>query len=237
MKKYIYRLYKYLKSLNKYPQLILKETSYDDYWINKRGQNLGYANSFQVFRANYIANKIEDKNSILDIGCGDGGVLLEIKKSKNVDATGADISDIVLNFLNEKNISTLKFDINKFDQIDSLPNFDHILLLEVLEHMQNPEKFLQEIKPKANKSIFFSFPNSGYIAHRFRLLMGRFPIQWRTHPGEHIRFWTYRDAIWWLNELDLFENYEVETYEGIPILNKLWKNLFAAAIIVKASVK
>lgn len=237
MKRLIFNFFKFISNLNKYPKLVLAETSYDDYWLNKRGNNLGYTNSFQEYRANYIAKNVEVNSSILDIGCGDGGVLLKMKEKKNFKATGADISDVVLRFLKNKGIDTVKFDINDFSQINSLPNTDYILLLEVLEHMQNPEKFLQIIKSKANKGIFFSFPNTGYISHRARLLMGRFPIQWRTHPGEHVRFWTYKDLIWWMNELNLFKDYEIEVYEGVPILNKLWKNLFAAAFIVKASVK
>lgn len=104
--------------MNKYPQLVLAETSYDDYWLNKRGKNLGYTNSFQQFRASYIAEKVEENSSILDIGCGDGGVLLKMKEKKNFQATGADISDIVLNFLKSKGVNTLKFDINDFSQIN-----------------------------------------------------------------------------------------------------------------------
>jgi len=64
-------------------------------------------------------------------------------------------------------------------------------------------------------------------------LFGSFPIQWRVHPGEHIRFWTYRDLKWWLKELDLYDRSEIYVYEGIPFLNKIWKSLFGAAFVVE----
>ena len=127
----------------------------------------------------------------------------------------------------------MKFDINNFNTIEELPEVDHIMILEVLEHMPNPEKFLKMILPKAKKSIFFSFPNSGYIAYRLRLLFGSFPMQWTLHPGEHLRFWTFRDLKWWLNQMSLLHKSKIHIYEGVPILNKVWKGLFGAGLIVK----
>lgn len=61
--------------------------------------------------------------------------------------------------------------------------------------------------------------------------MGKFVIQWRMHPGEHLRFWTYKDIKWWLKELGYDDKSEVMIYEGIPGLNKLWGGLFGMAII------
>ena len=58
-------------------------------------------------------------------------------------------------------------------------------------------------------------------------------MQWTLHPGEHLRFWTYRDLKWWLNELSLIDKSTVHIYEGIPLLNKLWRGLFGAGFIVK----
>jgi len=221
------------RQITHYPKLVLEETNYDDYWKNKRGNNLGYSNSWQQQRGDWIVDRIEEGSTVLDIGCGDGGVLLYMKKKKDFNAVGADISDIVLNFLNSKGIEVVKFDINDFDSIEKLPEVDYVMILEVLEHMPNPEKFLNMIMPKAKKAVFFSFPNSGYISFRLRLLFGSFPMQWTIHPGEHLRFWTYRDLKWWLKELGFYEKSEIYIYEGIPILNKLWKGLFGAGFIVE----
>lgn len=213
--------------------MVLKETNYDDYWINKRGNNLGYSNSWQKERANWIIQRIEEDSSVLDIGCGDGGVLLYMKKQKDFSAIGADISDIVLDFLDSQKVTVIKFDINDMDSIPTLPEVDYIMLLEVLEHMPNPEKFLNSILLKAKKGVFISFPNSGYFTYRLRLLFGSFPMQWTLHPGEHLRFWTYKDLKWWLGELGLKEHTDIHVYQGIPVLNKLWKSLFGAGFIME----
>lgn len=222
-----------LRQIIRYPKLVLEETNYNDYWVNKRGSNMGYANEWQQQRGDFIVGRINDGSSLLDIGCGDGGVLLYMKSKKEFEAIGADISDICLDFLDSKSVKSLKFDINDFDSIEKLPEVDYVMILEVLEHMPNPEKFLNMILPKARKAVFFSFPNSGYISYRLRLLFGAFPMQWTLHPGEHLRFWTYRDLKWWLKELKLDKQSHIHIYEGLPILNKLWKGLFGAGFIVE----
>ena len=222
-----------IKQIVHYPKLVLEETNYDDYWKNKRGSNLGYSNSWQQQRGDWIVSRIDEGSTVLDIGCGDGGVLLYMKKKKDFKAVGADISDIVLNFLDSKGIEVLKFDVNDFHAIEKLPKVDYVMILEVLEHMPNPEKFLKMIMHKAKKAVFFSFPNSGYITYRLRLLFGAFPMQWTIHPGEHLRFWTYRDLKWWLKELSFYDKSTIFFYEGIPILNKLWRGLFGAGFIVE----
>ena len=91
---------------------------------------------------------------------------------------------------------------------------------------------MKTILKKAKKGVFFSVPNSGYISYRLRLLFGSFPVQWKIHPGEHLRFWTYKDIKWWLKQLNLYHKSEIYVYEGIPFLNKIWKNLFGAGILV-----
>ena len=154
-------------------------------------------------------------------------------KKKTLHTYGADISDICLTFLDSEGINAIQFDINDLNAIEALPEVDHIMILEVLEHIPNPEKLLKMILPKAKKSVFFSFPNSGYFAYRLRLLFGAFPLQWTLHPGEHLRFWTYRDLKWWLKQLSIMNKSTIHIYQGIPLLNKIWKGLFGAGFIVK----
>jgi methionine biosynthesis protein MetW len=216
-----------------YPKLSLEDVDYDKYWINKRGSNMGFIGDWQIARGDWIVNRIEEGSTVLDVGCGDGGVIFYMKSKKEFNAIGADISDICLNFLDSKGVEVVKFDVNDFHSIENLPEVDYVMMLEVLEHMPNPEKFLNIISKKAKKAVYFSFPNSGYVSYRLRLLFGAFPMQWNLHPGEHLRFWTYRDLKWWLKELNLINKSEIHIYKGIPILNKVWKGLFGAGFVVE----
>ncbi|HIP90606.1 MAG TPA: methyltransferase domain-containing protein [Candidatus Nanopusillus sp.] len=225
------KIYEIIRQIIYYPRIVLDDIDYDMYWKAKK-KNLGIPNNWQKQRGKWIVERIEPNSTVLDIGCGDGAVLLYMLQQKEFTAIGADISDYVLNFLNSKKIKTIKVDINNLKDIENLPEVDYILLLEVLEHIPNSEKFLKTILKKAKKGVFFSVPNSGYISYRLRLLFGSFPVQWKIHPGEHLRFWTYKDIKWWLKQLNLYHKSEIYVYEGIPFLNKIWKNLFGAGILV-----
>ncbi len=219
--------------LFRYPNLSVESTGYDEYWENKRGQNMGTTNAFQSYRAHWIASRIKAGDCVLDIGAGDGAVLSILRKTKQVDAIGVDVSEKAVAFLNEQGFRTIHADLKELSAITSLPEADHVTLLEVLEHISDPEGFLTNIMKKSKQSVFFSFPNTGYVMHRMRLLFGRFPLQWRVHPSEHIRFWTLNDLKWWLNSIGLLEHATIHVYEGVPGLNRLWKGLFGAAFIVQ----
>ena len=207
---------------------------YNKYWLDKRGKSLGVANSFQLYRAKWICDRIDIGSSVLDIGCGDGVILKYLIDNKKITAYGTDISDHALMALNDSEIKTFKCDIKNDLDKDCFPIVDHVLALEVLEHVPEAENLLLFLETKAIKSVFVSFPNTGYIAHRLRLLFGSFPLQWRLHPSEHLRFWTYRDLLWWLRKLNLdLSKVEINVYEGVPFLNKIWKGLFGMAFILK----
>jgi hypothetical protein len=64
--------------------------------------------------------------------------------------------------------------------------------------------------------------------------LGRFPLQWLTHPGEHLRFWTATDCRWWIKSLGAhMENFTL--HQGLPVLNKIWPGLFSQGIIFMIS--
>ena len=230
---FILRIKEFIRLIfGKYPKLIL-DVNYDEYWDDKRNGCLGELNSFQKNRASVILKIIDDNSSIKDLGCGDGAILKFILKNKtNIRCLGADVSEHVLSSLAKYDISPLQLNLNDGEAVRCLELTDYTLMLEVLEHISNPESLLLAVLENTSRKVIFSIPNSGFIAHRLRLLFGSFPLQWRLNPSEHLRFWTAADLIWWLNELRLSKQSEVIYYEGIPILNKLFPKLFAMGIIV-----
>jgi len=233
MRKLISRTVKTLRLIfGPYPKMKIN-IDYDKYWLAKRGKNLGQLSDFQKERANIILNHLEDKTSIKDIGCGDGAILNYLSKHiKFSKIYGVDVSDIVLEYINKLGFIPIKLDINNLNEIKKLPTTECTLALEILEHLSNPEEVLLELLKTTDKKLIFSIPNTGFIGHRLRLLFGSFPLQWRTHPAEHLRFWTYKDIKWWLKELELYKNLKIYLYEGIPILNKICSSLFAMGILV-----
>jgi 2-polyprenyl-3-methyl-5-hydroxy-6-metoxy-1,4-benzoquinol methylase len=215
------------------PALSLDRVDYDQYWREKRGSCMGTISPFQKERADWIAPRIAIGSTVIDYGCGDGAVLLYLKKRQQFHAHGIDSSRVALSFLNTQGIATTEIPASAQADPQIIPECDHLLLLEILEHLENPELFLKGALNRVKGSIFISVPNSGYFAYRIRLLLGRSIVQWRLHPSEHLRYWTVTDMRWWLTQLGLSSRATIHTYEGIPILSKIWGSLFAMGIVIE----
>lgn len=207
---------------------------YDLYW-EARGRHGGKTgespSEWQRERAGLAARHIRKGSTVLDIGSGGGAVLEYLRDVCDIKPIGVDISEHSLQSLRAKNIEALNIDISLPGNAAQLPEVDYIIGFEILEHMANPEHLVHILSSKAREGMFFSFPNTGYYAHRLRLLLGRFPLQWAVHPGEHVRFWTVRDVLWWVPQIGLHLE-SLVVYQGLPFLKNLMPKLFGRGIFL-----
>lgn len=219
--------------------LSLSESSdYDAYWQQRRGGvndvRARQISNNEKLRADFIVSII-DKNmevSIGDIASGPGVIFDYLKAKLNIrEYIGYDSSDYALEAAKSLGMKGVKFDINRPDDLLQIKEADYLLLLEILEHIPHSEKVLHEVYKKAQKGVFFSFPNSGNFLYRLRLIFGRMPAQWIKFPNEHLRFWTLTDLTWWLKALG-YTNYKIHSYRGIPVLEKLWPSMFAGSFVI-----
>lgn len=85
-----------------------------------------------------------EKTRILDFGCGSGFLMGELQK-RGYDASGVDTSAEAIDYGTRRGIRNLK--IQQGDKID-FPDgrFDLVLALDVLEHIKNDIRAIQEIE-------------------------------------------------------------------------------------------
>lgn len=225
----------YFPSLTKYPDYNLNngvKVDYDKYWQKRCQSEEQVLSNWQKQRSDLVLKMIEQNSKILDFGCGDGSVLKYLKDNANISGIGVDISDDALSKAKKNGLEVIKMDITNLNNLNNLPEVDYILGFEIIEHMPNPEEFIDKIKNKARQALIFSVPNSGYYIQRLRLLFGRFPQQWISHPGEHLRFWTVKDIKWWVKAIG-FKLDKIVLYEGLPIFKNIFPKLFCRGIIIK----
>ncbi|MBU1895915.1 class I SAM-dependent methyltransferase [Patescibacteria group bacterium] len=203
---------------------------YNVFWKKRRGGS-STLSSWQKQRADWTLKTLDPSSTVLDIGWRDGDVLDYLNERGGHKSVEVNIDENILKLARNLGIENVKINFSDFDQIRNLPEVDYILGFEIIEHLPNPETFIYYLVKKAKKGLIFSVPNSGYYIHRLRFLFGRFPLQWLTHPGEHLRFWTVKDMDSWLKSLGL-KNSKITLYEGVPILNRIFPNLFAQGMIV-----
>ncbi len=174
-----------------------------------------YKNKDQKFHRDkmYFISKIFPKESgqVLDIGCHSGelGILLE---NKGHIYSGVDIDNKLLEEAKNKDLNVDYCDLDYTD-IPFKIKFDYVTILDVLEHLHDPEKILRKIKQNLNENakILISLPNDFHLLNRIRFLLG-FPIYpdpfW-AHT--HLHTFTKRQAREFLNKnnLEIIKRYEI----------------------------
>jgi methionine biosynthesis protein MetW len=176
-----------------YPEMKLQRIDYDAYWCRREPASVHP-------RHRLMAEIIQPQTRVLDIGCGDGAFLAHLVESKQVHASGLDISVDAVERARSRGVHAELADIT-LAEFHLAEVYDYIVLSEVLEHLVNPEDLLLRLKGHARKGILLTIPNTGFWPYRLRLLLGRFPVQWAFHPSEHLRFWTVADFRWWARNL------------------------------------
>ncbi|HRY28271.1 MAG TPA: methionine biosynthesis protein MetW [Candidatus Moranbacteria bacterium] len=209
--------------------------NYDEYW-----QSRGF-HAPSLNRAKIISKHIKIKAKILDIGCGDGTIIDYLSKNNEPqEIIGIDVSQKAVDYVKAKGYKAFKIDVFSDEFVDFIKDkkFDYIIITEVLEHVQDPEKIMLSVKNYFTESIFISIPNAGFFVNRLRLLFGRFPlVMIQQNIKEHIRFWTSKDFIYWCNYLGFkIDNTFVSAglyFKPLEFLEKLYPSLFAQQIIYK----
>lgn len=110
-----------------------------------------------------LVNSLGVKN-ILDIGCGEGFVdKYLISKNKDLIIHGIDINEEAISMAKQVCPDAVfeKGDIFNIDYPDK--SFDLILVIEVLEHLVNPEVAIKEAKRLSRKYCIFSVPLEPYF--------------------------------------------------------------------------
>lgn len=224
----------FLKAVLGYPKATITVVEKNgEYWTHRRGEGLSTISDWQKDRAMIVAPYLaEHLGSIGDIGAGDGVMLRYFRDKKLMTAgTGYDYDEASLAGIAASGFSAVKIHLWDTGSYGTIAPADWYIAFEVLEHTPRPEALLAALMTRATHGVLFSVPNTGYLSHRLRALFGRAPAQWVVHPGEHLRFWSIRDMYWWLTALG-YRNFKIIPYRGVPGLNTLMPNLFAAGMVV-----
>ena len=150
------------------------------------------------YSSHYYAQQMVGRNhDVLEIGCGDGSFAAELVKEGN-RVTGVDEAPDVTNAsIAEYHSARLN------DGLDGVmarlhgKRFDRVLLLDILEHLQAPERMLAQCHQllKQDGEVVVSLPNVAHISVRLMLLFGKFQYADRgILDRTHQRFYTRRTA-------------------------------------------
>ena len=99
---------------------------------------------------NFIKNYLQSNHYILDVGCREGVFLNKLKLNGYINTIGIDVSDIALQ------VCSLKHECYNMNlmNIDSLQKFDFIIVSHVLEHIPQPNIFIDKVYEQLNTNGF-----------------------------------------------------------------------------------
>jgi len=130
-----------------------------------------------------ITDLIENNSRVIDVGCGDGVLMDFLKKNKNVDVRGLEISKEKVQKCISKGLTVIEG--NAESDLQQFPDhsFDYAILSQTLQAFLNPEIVINELLRVGKKAIV-TIPNFGYWKVRFHLLFrGTMPIT-KTLPDQ-----------------------------------------------------
>lgn len=196
---------------------------------------------------------------ILDVGCGTGGLGAELARRGNA-VYGLTISEREAALARPRLAQVIVGDLETMETLPfSERFFDTAIFADVLEHLRDPKRPLELIKPhlKPGAQVIASIPNVANMVVRWNLLRGRFDYEeYGILDNTHLRFFTLRTAKALLTscgfrvERVTFTNWNWEfpsiiltllrrldrDWEVRERLTRTWPGLFATQFVIYATL-
>ena len=206
-------------------------------WWNPDGK-FKPLHKFNPIRIEYIKNNVMDNFnlssdikpfkgiSVLDIGCG-GGLLSEPMARLGANVVGIDASkkniDVAKHHLNKSNLE-IEYYNSSPENFNSKRNFDVILNMEIVEHVDDVQKFINESSKFLNKNgiMFIATLNQTLKSYVFAILGAEYILRWLPIGTHDWNKFIKPKNLEKICESSMLKLKKVNGVKFNPILNK-WK--------------
>ena len=144
-----------------------------------------------------IAGIIRPGSKVLDLGCGDGDLLLRLKEEKQADVRGIELNERSIHRCVEKGLSVYHGDIDSGLSAYHAGAFDYVILNQTFQQVKNVDYVIDE-SLRVGKRVIVGFPNFAHFAARAILFfLGRVPmtpsLPYEWHDTPNLRFLSISD--------------------------------------------
>ena len=204
-------------------------------WWNPNGK-FKPLHKFNPIRIEYIKNNVMDNFnlssdikpfkgiSVLDIGCG-GGLLSEPMARLGANVVGIDASkkniDVAKHHLNKSNLE-IEYYNSSPENFNSKRNFDVILNMEIVEHVDDVQKFISESSKFLSKNgiMFIATLNQTLKSYVFAILGAEYILRWLPIGTHDWNKFIKPKNLKKICETNMLKLEKVDGIKFNPILNK-----------------
>ena len=186
-----------------------------------------------------INDWISRDSKVLDLGCGDGSLLNDLRKEKSVSGLGIEIDAEKIKSCLKKGISVIEQDIDSGLENFGNQSFDYVVMSQSIQALKKPEVALEEIV-RIGKECIVSIPNFANIKCRLQLFFkGQMPVSsalpydWYSTPNLHLCSLEDFEELCKKSNIKIVERKLSKINGEESILMKLLPNLFSEVALYK----
>lgn len=177
-----------------------------------------------------ILDIVKQNASVLDLGCGDGELLLLLTKHKKIKGYGIDVDEQAIYDCVAKGLNALHGDIESSLQEYKDKSFDYVILSQSLQQIRHFETVFDEALRVGDK-VIIGLPNFANYVCRFQLFFfGKSPVTstlpylWYDSPNVH--FLSIKDFMGFCSDKKVF--IEAKIFLNNNSRTFLFPNFFAS---------
>lgn len=165
------------------------------------------------FRSSHseVLRRVPPGSRVLDLGAGPGAFAVALADAGAITSTADKFSPVVV----DDRVRSHTVDLDEGIGLD-LAEYDQVLMLDVIEHLRDPETFLEGLRfglGASRREVILTTPNIAFVITRLMLAFGQFNyggsgILDRTHT----RLFTFRT----LRSMVRDAGFEIHEVRGIP---------------------
>ncbi len=180
-----------------------------------------------------IAQWIEPRSRVLDLGCGDGTLLRHLRETRQIESYGLEIDGENVTRCIQARVNVLQMNIDSGLSDFDANSFDYVVMSQTLQAMQHPERILDEMLRVGREGIV-TFPNFGHWLNRLQIAFkGHMPVsrvlpdKWYDTPNIHLCTLSDFEQLCREKEIRILQRTVVNSAHRTSPLIHLLPNLFA----------
>ena len=182
-----------------------------------------------------IAGLVAPGDRVLDLGCGDGSFLRQLREERGAEVVGVEIDQESIAKCVANGVPVIQSDLDDYLDFAGDDSFDLVVLSQTLQEMRRPDQLLRRMM-RVGRRAAVSVINFGHWSSRLQVFFSgkmprnsQMPYHWYDTPNIH--FSTIKDFRELCRDLDIEVLQETPLPARFPRLTEAMPNLFAIGAV------